>query len=53
MVNISQIWKYTKDIEFVRQTIGHQRLDTTSAYVTKLSDQERRERIPQLGQMCP
>ena len=35
-------------IEFVKQTIGHRRLDTTSAYVNKLSDQERRARISQL-----
>jgi hypothetical protein len=25
----------------VKQTIGHRKLDTTSAYVNKLSDQER------------
>lgn len=50
---ISQLWKDTKDIEFVRQTIGHRSLNSTSAYVTKLSDQERREHISQLGQMCP
>jgi len=45
---VTQLWKDTKDIEFVKQTIGHQRLDTTSAYVNKLSDQERRARISQL-----
>ena len=49
---ITQLWKDSKDIEFVKQTIGHQRLDTTSAYVNKLSDQERRKRISQLDQMC-
>jgi hypothetical protein len=49
---ITQLWKDSKDIEFVKQTIGHQRLDTTSAYVNKLSDQERRERISELNQMC-
>ena len=42
---ITQLWKDSKDIEFVKQTIGHQNLDTTSAYVNQLSDQERRERI--------
>ena len=47
---ITQLWKDSKDIEFVKQTIGHQKLDTTSAYVNKLSDQERRERISQLDQ---
>jgi len=45
---ITQLWKDSKDIEFVKQTIGHQKLDTTSAYVNKLSDQERRERISEL-----
>lgn len=50
---ITQLWKDSKDIEFVKQTIGHQNLDTTSAYVNKLSDQERRERIFfQLDQTC-
>lgn len=45
---ITQLWKDTQDIEFVKQTIGHRRLDTTSAYVTKLSDQERQARMSQL-----
>jgi integrase len=45
---ITQLWKDTKDIEFVKQTIGHRRLDTTSAYVNQLSDQERQKRIHQL-----
>ena len=42
---VSQLWKDTKDIEFVRQTIGHRRLDSTSGYVTQMTDQERRNRI--------
>jgi site-specific recombinase XerD len=45
---ITQLWKDSKDIEFVKQSIGHQKLDTTSAYVTKLSNQERQERTLQL-----
>ena len=45
---ITQLWKDSKDIEFVKQTIGHQNLDTTSAYVNQLSDQERQKRIDQL-----
>lgn len=45
---ITQLWKDSKDIEFVKQSIGHQKLDTTSAYVTNLSDQERQERISRL-----
>ena len=46
---ITQLLKDTKDIEFVKQTIGYRRLDTTSAYVNKLSDQETRARISQLN----
>jgi len=45
---ITQLWKDSKDIEFVKQSIGHQKLDTTSAYITKLSDKEREERIDQI-----
>ena len=45
---ITQLWKDSKDIEFVKQTIGHRKLDTTSAYVNKLSDLERQKRIDQL-----
>ena len=45
---ITQLWKDSKDIEFVKQTIGHRNLDTTSAYVNKLSDQERQKRTDQL-----
>jgi site-specific recombinase XerD len=45
---ITQLWKDSKDIEFVKQTIGHRKLDTTSAYVNKLSDQERQKRIEHL-----
>ena len=44
---ITQLWKDSKDIEFVKQTIGHRKLDTTSTYVTQLSDQERQKRINQ------
>jgi len=45
---ITQLWKDSKDIEFVKQSMGHRRINTTSAYVTKLSDQERRELIDQI-----
>lgn len=45
---ITQLWKDSKDIEFVKQSIVHQRLDTTSAYVNKLSDQEGQKRTDQL-----
>ena len=42
---ITQLWKDSKDIEFVKQTIGHRKLDTTSAYIKNLSDSERQKRI--------
>lgn len=45
---ISKLWKDTKDIEFVKQSIGHQRMDSTSSYLEKLSDQEKQERTLQL-----
>ena len=46
---ITQLWKDSKDIEFVKQTIGHQNLNTTSAYVNKMTDQDRQKRIDGLG----
>jgi site-specific recombinase XerC len=45
IVYITQLWKDSKDIEFVKQTIGHRNLDTTSAYVSQMTDQERQKRI--------
>ena len=45
---ITQLWKDSKDLEFVRQSIGHRRLETASSYVEKLSDQERQELTAQL-----
>lgn len=46
---ITQLWKDTNDIEFVRQTIGHATLDTTSKYVQNLTAEERESRIKTLG----
>ena len=40
---ISQLWKDTNDIEFVRQSIGHKKMESTSSYVKELSDQERQK----------
>ena len=37
---ITQLWKDSKDIEFVEQTVGHRKLDTTSAYVNQLRTTE-------------
>ena len=45
---MTQLWKDSKDIEFVKQVIGHRNLDTTSAYIKELSDQERQDRRLQL-----
>ena len=45
---ISKLWKDSKDIEFVKQSIGHRKLDTTSSYVHQLSDQERQQLISKL-----
>ena len=42
---ISKLWKDTKDIEFVRQTIGHQNLNATSGDVIEMVDQERQDLI--------
>ena len=46
---ISQLWKDTKDIEFVRQTIGHRSLNATSGYVAHMGDQERQKRISSIS----
>lgn len=42
---ISKLWKDTKDIEFVRQAIGHSTINSTSSYVIQMSDQERQKRV--------
>lgn len=46
---ISQLWKDTSDIEFVKQTVGHAKITTTSLYVEHLSDQERENRIKSIS----
>ena len=49
--NSRRIYSLIKDVFLnliVKQTIGPRKLETTSAYVTKLSDQERQNRIDQL-----
>ena len=45
---ITQLWKDTNDIEFVRQVIGHSKLDTTSSYVQDLSEKEREKRMSEV-----
>ena len=46
---ISQLWKDTKDIEFVRQAVGHPKIDTTSQYVENLSEKERQDRMLEIS----
>jgi site-specific recombinase XerD len=45
---IFQLWKDTKDIEFVRQTIGHRSLNSTSNYVSDMGNEERENRISRI-----
>lgn len=42
---ITNLWKDTNDIEFVRQAVGHAKIDTTSRYVQNLSAEERKQRM--------
>lgn len=46
---ITQLWKDTNDIEFVRQAISHAKMDTTSQYVENLSKKERQARILEIN----
>jgi integrase len=45
---ITQLWKDTQDIEFVRQVIGHVTVQSTSSYVENLSDKEREKKMSQI-----
>lgn len=45
---ITQLWKDTKDIEFVKQAVGHVKIETTSRYVENLSDEERKRRMQEI-----
>lgn len=40
---ITQLWRDTNDIEFVRQVIGHAKIDTTSEYIENLFEKERQD----------
>lgn len=46
---ITQLWKDTGDIEFVRQVIGHASIQTTQTYIELLPEAERQKRILQIG----
>jgi integrase len=45
---ITQLSRDTNDIEFVRQAIGHAKINTTSEYVENLSDEERKSKLEQV-----
>ena len=46
---ITQLWRDTNDIEFVRQAIGHAKINTTSQYVENLSEKERQDRMLEIS----
>jgi site-specific recombinase XerD len=46
---ITRLWKDSKDIEFVRQIIGHSKINTTSRYVQELSESEIKIRITEIS----
>ena len=46
---ITNLWRDTLDIEFVRQAIGHSKIDTTSRYIENLSEEERKSRIDSIN----
>ena len=46
---ITELWRDTNDIEFVRQAIGHAKIDTTSQYVENLSEKERQDRMIEIS----
>jgi site-specific recombinase XerD len=43
------LWRDTSDIEFVKQTLGHAKITTTSLYVEHLSEEERKKRIKDIS----
>ena len=48
---ITELWKKTGDIEFVRANIGHAQIGTTANYIHQIPDYEMRERLEQLEQL--
>jgi site-specific recombinase XerD len=46
---ITQLWRDSSDIEFVRQSIGHSKIDTTSRYIESMSDKERESRMQNIS----
>ncbi len=46
---ITKLWRDTNDIEFVKQAIGHAKINTTSQYIENLSEEEIRERMKKVS----
>ena len=46
---ITKLWRDTSDIEFVKQTLGHAKITTTSLYIEHLSDDGRKRRIKDIS----
>ena len=46
---ITELWRDTNSIEFVRQVIGHAKIDTTSQYVENLSEKERQDHMLEIN----
>lgn len=42
---ITKLWLDTSNIEFVKQTIGHAKITTTSLYVEDLFEEERKKEL--------
>ena len=40
-----KLWRDPNDIEFVKQAIGHAKIDITSLYVEHMPDEERKGRM--------
>jgi integrase len=45
---ITELWKDTSDIEFVRQVVGHIKVESTASYVENLSEEERQIRMEEI-----
>ena len=42
--DITQLWRDSKDIKLIKQTIGHWKLETTSAYIKSIKFQDKVEK---------
>jgi site-specific recombinase XerD len=46
---LTKLWRDTNDIEFVKQSIGHAKIDTTSLYVEHIPDEDRKQRMENIS----